>query len=85
MKTKRPEQALNSLAWLRATCPENEIREGKEAVELALRACELSEWRDWGMIDTLAPLMPSKVISIEQSNIRSRFSKSVNPQTSTTK
>jgi len=54
MKTKTPERVLNSLAWLLATCPEAEIREGKEAVELALRACELSEWRDWGMIDTLA-------------------------------
>jgi tetratricopeptide (TPR) repeat protein len=54
MKTKKPEWALNSLAWLRATCPEAEIRNGKEAVELALRACELSEWKDWGIIDTLA-------------------------------
>jgi tetratricopeptide (TPR) repeat protein len=54
MKTKTPERGLNSLAWLLATCPEAKICEGKEAVELALRACELSEWRDWGMIDTLA-------------------------------
>jgi tetratricopeptide (TPR) repeat protein len=54
MKTKRPERVLNSLAWLRATCPEAEIRNGKEAVELALKACELSEWKDWGIIDTLA-------------------------------
>jgi tetratricopeptide (TPR) repeat protein len=54
MKTKRPERALNSLAWLRTTCPEAEIRNGKEAVELALKACELSEWKDGGIIDTLA-------------------------------
>jgi len=54
MKTKRPERVLNSFAWLRATCPEAEIRNGKEAVELALKACELSEWKDWGIIDTLA-------------------------------
>jgi tetratricopeptide (TPR) repeat protein len=54
MKIKKPERALNSLAWLRATCPEAEIRNGKEAVELALKACELSEWKDWGIIDTLA-------------------------------
>jgi len=54
MKIKKPERALNSLAWLRATCPETEIRNGKEAVELALKACELSQWKDWGIIDTLA-------------------------------
>jgi len=54
MNIKKPERALNSLAWLRATCPEAEMRNGKEAVELALKACELSEWKDWGIIDTLA-------------------------------
>jgi tetratricopeptide (TPR) repeat protein len=54
IKTKRPERVLNSLAWLRATCPEAEIRNGKEAVELAFKACELSEWKDWSIIDTLA-------------------------------
>jgi tetratricopeptide (TPR) repeat protein len=54
MSRKKPERALNSLAWLRATCPEPGIRDGKEAVELAIKACELSEWKDWGIIDTLA-------------------------------
>ena len=54
MKINKPERALNSLAWLRATCPEADVRNGKEAVELALKACELSEWKDWRMIDTLA-------------------------------
>ena len=39
---------------MRATCPEAEIRDGKEAVKLALKACELSHWKDWGIIDTLA-------------------------------
>ena len=54
MNTKKPERALNSLAWLRATCLEPGIRDGKEAVKLAIKACELSEWKDWGIIDTLA-------------------------------
>jgi tetratricopeptide (TPR) repeat protein len=54
MKIKQPERALNSLAWLRATCPEAEMRNGKEAVKLALKACELSEWKNWSIIDTLA-------------------------------
>jgi hypothetical protein len=54
MKAKRPEAALNSLAWLRATCPEPGMRDGKEAVQLAVKACDLSEWKNWGTIDTLA-------------------------------
>jgi len=54
MKTKRPEAALNSLAWLRATCPDSGMRDGKEAVQLAVKACDLSEWKNWGTIDTLA-------------------------------
>ncbi len=54
MDTKKPERALNALAWLRATCPEPGIRDGKEGVELAIKACELSEWKDSGIIDTLA-------------------------------
>src|SRR5262249_43037086 len=41
MKSKRPERVLNSLAWLRATCPQAEIRNGKEAVTFTSRACEL--------------------------------------------
>ena len=30
------------------------MRNGKEAVELAIKACELSNWKNWGIIDTLA-------------------------------
>jgi tetratricopeptide (TPR) repeat protein len=33
--------ALNDLAWLRATSPEPEVRDGAEAVRLAERACKL--------------------------------------------
>ena len=54
MKSKKPDVALNSLAWLRATCPETGTRDGKEAVKLAIKACELSNWTYWGYIDTLA-------------------------------
>lgn len=43
-----------SAAWLYATCPSKEIRDGAKAVELAAKACELSEWKDWDVIDTLA-------------------------------
>lgn len=47
-------QALNVLAWIRATCPDDAIRNGPQAVELALRACEQTEFRDAGCLDTLA-------------------------------
>jgi tetratricopeptide (TPR) repeat protein/uncharacterized protein YecT (DUF1311 family) len=45
---------FNSAAWLYATCPKDEIRDGAKAVELATKACEMSQWKDGGAIDTLA-------------------------------
>jgi tetratricopeptide (TPR) repeat protein len=45
---------LNNLAWLLATCPEDEIRDGPRAVGLARRACELSKWQNPPMLGTLA-------------------------------
>ncbi len=45
---------LNDLAWLRATCPEPEVRDGKAALSLAKRACALSEWEEANFVDTLA-------------------------------
>jgi tetratricopeptide (TPR) repeat protein len=53
-KSTRLDTALNSLAWLRATCPEARVRNGKEAVELATKACQVSQWQNWSNIDTLA-------------------------------
>lgn len=47
-------QALNNLAWLLATCPEERIRNGTEAVELATRACELSKYMNPVPVATLA-------------------------------
>lgn len=46
--------AHNSLAWLYATCPDASSRDGKKAVELATKCCELSGWKAWGDVDTLA-------------------------------
>lgn len=46
--------AYNNLAWLLATCPDKTHRDGKLAVELATKACELGQWRNAGAIDTLA-------------------------------
>jgi WD40 repeat protein/lipoprotein NlpI/tRNA A-37 threonylcarbamoyl transferase component Bud32 len=46
--------AQNAIAWLRATCPDGQYREGKLAVENATKACELTNWRNASYIDTLA-------------------------------
>jgi tetratricopeptide (TPR) repeat protein len=45
---------LNMLAWLLATSPMDSQRQGPRAVELAQKSCELTEWKDSNMIDTLA-------------------------------
>ena len=42
------------LAWLLATCAVEGLRDGKKAVELATKACELAESKDPRMITTLA-------------------------------
>lgn len=44
----------NSLAWLRAVSQDDAFRDGKKAVELATKACELSRWATWYCIGTLA-------------------------------
>lgn len=44
----------NSLAWLLATCPKDDKRDGARAVSLATKACTLSGWKDAYLIDTLA-------------------------------
>lgn len=46
--------AANNIAWLRATCPVEKFRDGKAAVELALKVCELTKNREGAYLDTLA-------------------------------
>jgi tetratricopeptide (TPR) repeat protein len=46
--------ALNSRAWLRATCPNASFRNGKQAVADAKRACNETSWTEDAYIDTLA-------------------------------
>jgi tetratricopeptide (TPR) repeat protein len=48
------DKALNNRAWLRATCPADDYRNGKKAVEDATQACELTKWSDPKSIGTLA-------------------------------
>ncbi len=46
--------ALNNLAWLLATDPDAQIRNGPRAVQLAERACQLTEWKAAFLMGTLA-------------------------------
>ena len=47
-------EAANDLAWLLATSPDAAVRETKRALTLAKRACELSQYKEWNALDTLA-------------------------------
>jgi tetratricopeptide (TPR) repeat protein len=44
---------LNDLAWILATHPRSEIRNGIEAVQLARKACDLTQWKEPQFIGTL--------------------------------
>lgn len=44
----------NAIAWILATCADAKYRDGQKAVEHAMRACELSQWKDAFCLDTLA-------------------------------
>jgi len=44
----------NNLAWLQATCPVAELRNGAKAIEYATKACELTKWKTANNVDTLA-------------------------------
>lgn len=44
----------NGRAWLLATCPDDQVRDGQQAVAEAQKACELTQWKDFNCIDTLA-------------------------------
>lgn len=45
---------LNNLAWVLATSPEENLRNGKRAIELATQACELTEYKMPHILSTLA-------------------------------
>jgi len=53
---QRPDDTgvLNNLAWLLATSPDETIRDGARAIDLATKACEESEWEEAHIISTLA-------------------------------
>jgi len=45
---------LNNLAWVLATSPNEELRDGKRAIELAKLACEVTEFKQAHIVSTLA-------------------------------
>ena len=45
---------LNNLAWVLATSPDDELRDGKRALELATKACELTDYKQAHILSTLA-------------------------------
>ena len=46
--------ARNNLAWILATCPKDEFRDGERAVQLATAACERTGYSVWYCLGTLA-------------------------------
>ncbi len=47
-------RAYTNLAWILATCPDDQHRNGKRAVELATKACQLTNFKDPTYLDVLA-------------------------------
>jgi Flp pilus assembly protein TadD len=45
---------LNNLAWVLATSPDAKLRNGRRAIELATRACELTKYKAAYILSTLA-------------------------------
>ena len=47
-------EAVNDLAWLLTTAPEDSVRNKERALTLAKQACDISEYKQWNALDTLA-------------------------------
>jgi tetratricopeptide (TPR) repeat protein len=46
--------ALSRLSWLHSTCPAAEFRDGKKALELARKLCEVTHWEVGNSFDSFA-------------------------------
>jgi tetratricopeptide (TPR) repeat protein len=53
-KNPKCADAYNNLAWLLATANVTRFRNGEKALQLALKACELTDWKNPSCLDTLA-------------------------------
>jgi tetratricopeptide (TPR) repeat protein len=45
---------LVDFGWFQATCPEESLRNGKQALGKSKRACELTHWQDYHPVDNVA-------------------------------
>ena len=45
---------LNNFAWVLATSPDDKLRDGKRAVQLATKACEVTKHKKAHILSTLA-------------------------------
>ena len=45
---------LNNLAWVLATSPDDEVRDGQRAIEVATKACDVTEFKQAHILSTLA-------------------------------
>jgi len=46
--------ALNNLAWIFATSTDEEVRNGQRSIDLGLKACEVTEYKEAHILSTLA-------------------------------
>jgi tetratricopeptide (TPR) repeat protein len=53
-------RAHRERAWILATCPDAKLRDGDQAVALATRACELTDWKEPYCLTTLAAACSEK-------------------------
>ena len=60
------DSVLGRFAWFRATCPDASLRNGKEAIRMSMRACELSKWKEPHYIEALPAAYAEMVISTKQ-------------------
>ena len=51
-------QGYDARAWLLATAPDPQMRDGKKAVQSATRACAMTNWNNPEMLGTLAAAYP---------------------------
>ncbi len=47
-------EPVNDLGWLLATAKDDRVRNAAEAVAMAKKACEMSQYDNWNTLDTLA-------------------------------
>lgn len=47
-------EPVNDLAWVMATTDDSKVANAEEAIKLATKACQMTQYSDWNTLDTLA-------------------------------